>query len=83
MKRSGMLRPTSCTPSPVTNANNETESNEDTEPRHCTNLFLAAVPFTALKVNVRLVNDFIIKVFENSVVSLKSSLYNFVDCFFW
>lgn len=42
MKRSGMPRPTSCALSHVINLNKETESNEDTEPRHCANLLLAA-----------------------------------------
>ena len=43
MEQRGMLRPTSCDLSPDTNVFKDNESNEDTEPRHCTNLLLAAV----------------------------------------
>jgi hypothetical protein len=42
MERSEMLRPTSCDLSLVINVNKETESNEDTEPRHCRNIVLGA-----------------------------------------
>ena len=45
MKRSGMPRPTSCALSHVTNVNKETNGNEDTEPRHCRKLLLAAAAF--------------------------------------
>ncbi len=44
MERSEMLRPTSCALSHVINLNKETESNEDTEPRHCRNILLCVVP---------------------------------------
>lgn len=44
MQRSEMLRPTSCALSHVINLNKETESNEDTEPRHCRNILLCTVP---------------------------------------
>jgi len=44
MKRSGMPRPTSCALSHVINLNKETESNEDTEPGHCTSILLCTVP---------------------------------------
>ena len=38
-----MLSLTSCALSQVTNVNKETESNEDTEPGHCTSTLLVAV----------------------------------------
>ena len=43
MERSVMLRPTCRDLSHVINLDKETESNEDTEPRHCRNILLYAV----------------------------------------
>lgn len=40
--RSGMPKPTSCDPSHVINLNRVTESNEDTEPGHCRNIFVSS-----------------------------------------
>jgi len=38
------VKPDQLRPVPRHNINKETESNEDTEPRHCTNLLLGAGP---------------------------------------
>ena len=51
MEQRGMLRPTSCDLSPGTNVFKDNESNEDTEPRHCTNLLLWRVVFSTLILN--------------------------------
>ena len=50
MKRSGMLRPTSCSLSPDTKLDKDNESNKDTEPPPGISILLAAARFT---VNVR------------------------------
>jgi hypothetical protein len=63
-----MLRPTSCALSHVINLNKETESNEDTEPRHCRNILLAVVPLVHSLFSTLLSN--VVSWFSSFIMSL-------------
>ena len=49
------VKPDQLRPVPRHNVNKETESNEDTEPRHCTNLLLAAGLFVRISIATTLI----------------------------
>ena len=58
---------------PRDNLNKETESYEDTEPRHCTNLLLAVVAFHALD-NFKILNAPLVTITKTIVPIIKSGL---------